>query len=201
MDEEKKQNCEINHDNHEDKSDTNTDENVDVNENSNEDENISFDTLKELKLEEKIQEQEKQIAVLKDEYIRVHADFENTKKRLEREKTTALEYANELFARDLLLVVDTLENALLQEIKKENEEIIKPYKTGVELTLDQLKKSFKKHNIEEISTKDGFDPNFHDALMKVESKEHESGDIVQVLQKGYKYKDRLLRATKVSIAK
>ena len=57
-----------------------------------------------------------------------------------------------------------------------------------------------KNGIERISTENGFDPNLHEAVMKVDSDEVESGEIVQVLQEGYKLKDRVLRATMVSIA-
>jgi molecular chaperone GrpE len=69
------------------------------------------------------------------------------------------------------------------------------------LTLDNFVKVFEKHHIKVVSHEDGFDPNYHDAVMQVESDEHESGEIVQVLQKGYTYKERLLRPAMVSVAK
>jgi thiamine transport system substrate-binding protein len=60
---------------------------------------------------------------------------------------------------------------------------------------------FEKHGIELVTVDNGFDPNFHEAVMKVDSDEHDEGEVVQVLQKGYKIKDRLLRSAMVSIAK
>lgn len=135
---------------------------------------------------------------LKEDYIRVYADFENTKKRLEKDKYQALEYAYEKIARDLLPIVDALEKALQSSKETSGAEGITQ---GLELTLDNLHKALAKHGIEGISCNEGFDPNFHDAIMQVPAEDKQDGDIVQVLQKGYKYKERVLRPAMVSIAK
>ena len=132
-----------------------------------------------------------------DKYLRVHADFENIKRRLEKEKTQAIAWANESFAGDLLTVIDSLDMA----IKIDDKEAFEDLKKGVELTKDNLIKAFEKHGIKEIGTEDGFDPNLHEAVMQVESKEHQEQDIVQVLQKGYSCRDKVIRATMVSICK
>ncbi|WP_026943637.1 nucleotide exchange factor GrpE [Helicobacter rodentium] len=147
-----------------------------------------------------------QIAELKEQYVRAYADFENTKKRLIRDKDQALEYAYEKIAKDLLPSLDTLEIALKSiqdsKVKGENqEEILDKIQEGIALTLDNLLKTLAKHGIEPILTEGGFDPNFHDAIMQVQSEEHESGEIVAEMQKGYKYKERVLRPSMVSIAK
>ncbi|RXJ98251.1 nucleotide exchange factor GrpE [Arcobacter sp. CECT 8986] len=139
-----------------------------------------------------------------DKYLRVHADFENIKKRLEKEKYQAIDYASEKFAKDLLAPIDTLEMALAAEENAKDldaQELLKKLKEGVELTIKNFYTVFEKHEITPIETDGEFDPNFHDAVMQVDSPEHEDGQIVQQLQKGYKYKERLLRPAMVSICK
>lgn len=178
-------------------------------------ENQAFDDSQEMSaLQEETTEEETeskealqaQIAELKEQYVRAYADFENTKKRLIRDKDQALEYAYEKIAKDLLPSLDTLEIALksIQDSKEKGEnqeEILDKIQEGIALTLDNLLKTLAKHGIEPILTEGGFDPNFHDAIMQVQSEEHESGEIVAEMQKGYKYKERVLRPSMVSIAK
>jgi len=139
----------------------------------------------------------------KDKYLRAHADFENTKKRIEREKQTALTYANESFARDLLSVLDTFENAIasIEKIDSANQESLEKIKEGMVLTYEQLLSVLKKHGVEEVACEGEFDHNLHQVVMQEESNKHKSGEIVKVLQKGYKLKDRLLRAAMVSTCK
>lgn len=139
----------------------------------------------------------------KDKLIRAHADFDNMQKRLEKEKNSAVIYANEAFARDLLSVIDTFENALVSMDKVEDggKEAIEKIKEGVLLTYDQLVGILKKHGVEEIACEGEFDPNFHQVVTQMESEDHTAGEIVQVLQKGYKLKDRLLRASMVATCK
>ena len=131
----------------------------------------------------------------KDKYVRAHADFENVKKRLERDKNQALEYAYEKIAKDLLPIIDTLDRA--KEAAKEHSAILE----GINLTQDNLLKALQKHGIEEISTSGEFDPNLHECIMQVQNEELKDGDIAQVLQKGYAYKERTLRPAMVAIVK
>jgi len=164
---------------------------------------VSSET-KELTAEDKIAQLESQLKESEDKYLRVHADFENIKKRLEKEKYQAIDYASEKFAKDLLAPIDTLEMALAaEEASKElpTEELLSKLKEGVELTIKNFYTAFEKHDISIVDTDGEFDPNFHDAVMQVDSPDHEDGQIVQRLQKGYKFKDRLLRPAMVSICK
>jgi molecular chaperone GrpE len=78
---------------------------------------------------------------------------------------------------------------------------VEKMKEGVFLTYEQLRKVLEKNYIKEISCKGAYDPNLHQAVMQVESDEHESGQIVQTLQKGYTIKDRVLRPSMVSTSK
>ncbi|NOQ29623.1 MAG: nucleotide exchange factor GrpE [Helicobacteraceae bacterium] len=138
---------------------------------------------------------------MNDKYARVHADFENVKKRLEREKYQALEYANEKFAKDLIPVLDALTMALKAgEAEAPAEELLASLKEGMELTMKQLLTALEKHGITEVSEDEPFDPNLHNAVQQMDSEEHESGQIVQTFQKAYKYKDRTLREGMVVIA-
>lgn len=139
-----------------------------------------------------------QNAELKDKYMRANAEFENIKKRMEKEKISALTYANESFAKDLLDVLDALEAAASIEA---NDEASTKFKEGVQNTLDLFMKKLEKHGVKLIETNDEFNPNLHEAMMNVDSPEHSSSQIVSVLQKGYQFNDRVIRPTKVSVAK
>jgi len=140
----------------------------------------------------------------KDKYLRAHADFENSKRRLEKDKMNAVSYANESFAKDILAVIDSFENAL-SSIDGANEdnssEVLANMKEGVNLTYEQLKKILEKNHIKEVDCSGEFDPEVHQAIMQVESDAHEVGDVVQVMQKGYTIKDRILRPAMVSTCK
>ena len=156
---------------------------------------------KEETLEDKIAKLEAQLKESEDKYLRVHADFENIKKRLEREKYQAIDYASEKFAKDLLAPIDSLEMALQSaNVNLDAAELLGKLKEGIELTIKNFNSTFEKHNISKIETDGEFDPNIHNAVMQVDSENHESGQIVQELQKGYMLKDRLLRPSMVSIA-
>ena len=158
-------------------------------------------TLDEETLESKIEKLEQQLKDCEDKYLRVHADFENIKKRLEKEKYQAIDYASEKFAKDLLAPIDSLEMALQSaSADLDAAELLGKLKEGIDLTIKNFNTTFEKHNISKIETDGEFDPNVHNAVMQVDSENHDSGQIVQVLQKGYMLKDRLLRPSMVSIA-
>ena len=141
------------------------------------------------------------LAVMQDKYARVHADFDNIKKRLEREKYQALEYAQEKFAKDLIPVVDSLEGAIsATKAEAEPEQLLEKLQEGVELTMKQLLSVLEKHGITQVSEDEPFDPNVHHAVQQMDSEEHESGEIVNTFQKGYKYKERTLRDAMVVLA-
>jgi molecular chaperone GrpE len=142
-------------------------------------------------------------AEYKDKYLRAHADFENSKRRLEKDKMNAVSYANESFAKDILAVMDSFENALasMDNSVEESSEMLANMKEGVNLTFEQLKKILEKNSIKEVDCEGEFNPEVHQAIMQVESDDHEVGDVVQVMQKGYTIKDRILRPAMVSTCK
>ena len=139
---------------------------------------------------------------LKDKYARVHADFDNIKKRLEREKYQAVDYANEKFARDLIPVIDALDMAIsaTKNADLATEDLLDKLKEGIELTMKQFLTTLEKHGVTAVSHEEEFDPNIHNAVQKVDSDQHESGAIVQTFQTGYRYKDRPLRDAMVVVA-
>ncbi len=142
-----------------------------------------------------------ELAALKDKYARVHADFDNIKKRLEREKYTAVEYSNERFAKDMIPVMDALQMALTSTATvTDPQEHLDKLNEGIELTLKQFTTSLEKHGITMVAHDEPFDPNIHNAVQAVDSDTVESGQIVQTFQTGYKYKNRPLREAMVIVA-
>ncbi len=155
--------------------------------------------------ERSCEELEKKLQECEEKYLRAYADFENMKKRLEKEKIQAIEYSLEKFAQDLLPVLDSLDMALAA-VNKDNlnaEEAVEELKKGIELTIEQFIKALNKNGIEVIEIEEGgeFNPHLHEAILQVEDAEKAAGQIVQTIQKGYKYKERILRPAKVSVAK
>ncbi len=142
-----------------------------------------------------------QLAEFQDKYARVHADFDNIKKRLEREKYSALEYANEKFAKDLIPVVDSLSMAIgATAIEADANVLLEKLKEGVELTMKQLLSVLEKHGVTAVDESEPFNPDIHNAVQRVDSDAHESGEIVNTFQKGFRYKERTLRDAMVVIA-
>jgi molecular chaperone GrpE len=144
------------------------------------------------------------VAQWEDKYLRAHADFENSKRLLMKDKTAAVSYANESFANDVLSVVDSFDAAIAMIDATETEEssdVLEKIKEGVNLTYTQLTKVLEKNGIKAVECEGEMNPDVHQAIMQVESEEKETGEIVQVLQKGYTIKERLLRPAMVSTAK
>ena len=139
-----------------------------------------------------------------DKFLRTHADFENSKRLLAKDKAAAVSYANESFANDMLSVVDSFESALATieaTNSEESSDVLDKIKEGLELTYAQLTKVLEKNGIKGVEVEGEFNPDVHQAIMQVESEDKKSGEIVQVLQKGYTIKERLLRPAMVSTAK
>ena len=146
-----------------------------------------------------IQKLQNELSEITDKFYRANADFENLKKRLEKEKDSAVAYASESFAKDLLPIIDALEEAA--KIDVEGHELADKIEVGVKQCLSLFKKTFEKYGIVPIATDAGFDPSVHNAISMIEAEGANSGDIVQVYQKGYMYKQRVLRAAMVVVAK
>ena len=176
----------------------NNTENENINENET---NVSEAEAEAEAVENELDLLQNELNELKDKYARVHADFDNIKKRLEREKYTAVEYANEKFAKDMIPVLDSLQMALKSaEADAAPEELIAKLKEGIELTLKQFITALEKHGVTMVSHDEPFDPNIHNAVQSIDHPEVESGQIVETFQTGYKYKERPLREAMVVVA-
>ncbi len=150
---------------------------------------------------EAILKQNEELKQKLDEALRAYAKCENDKKILKKEADAMVDYAYERFAKDLLPVVDSLELAIAHAKELENkEEAFDKLIEGVELTLKKMLDTFKNHGIEPVEHEE-FNPEYHQAIQHVQSEEHEEGDIVDVYQKGYTLKGKLIRPSMVTINK
>ena len=139
-----------------------------------------------------------ELAVSKNAYFKAYADTENLKKRLQSEAESTRKYRIQSFASEVLPVLDNLERALDVKVDDEN---IKNYAKGFEMIHSQLIHILKNEGVEEIDALDKpFDANYHNALMQEAKAGVESGIVIEVLQKGYMLKDRVLRAALVKVS-
>lgn len=140
-----------------------------------------------------------QAAELKDRLLRGQADWENSRKRILREKEDAVRYAGEALLEKLLPVLDNFEMGMKAA---ETATDAKSIAQGLEMVLKQFQQVLKDAGVETIdAVGQPFDPHRHEALGQHESDEHPEGHVVTQLRKGYKLKDRLLRAASVFVAK
>lgn len=146
-------------------------------------------------LRAKLEASERQIHELKDAQLRKLAEFENFKKRTEREKSDYFRFALADFFRDVLPVLDNFERALAHSDAGDDE-----YREGVTLIYRQLTDALKKRGLTEVATDGPFDPNIHEAVARDASEGRDPNEILQVLQKGYYLNDRLLRPAFVKVA-
>ena len=141
---------------------------------------------------------EGQVAKLKNAYAMAYADTENTRKRLTKEYENNMKYHIQSFALEILPVIDNCERALNVKAEDTNDE---NYRKAFEMVLKQLTSALKKEGVEEIEALDQeYDPNWMQAMMMETVEGVEPGRVTAVLQKGYKLKDRLLRAAMVKVS-
>lgn len=143
-----------------------------------------------------------EIEELKDKLIRTTAEIDNTRKRLEKARDEAKDYAITTFAKELLNVSDNLSRALAHKPANSDIEVTNII-AGVQMTKDELDKIFHKHHIEEIKPEIGsmFDYNLHNAISQIDNTEHAPNSVITLMQVGYKIKDRLLRPATVQVVK
>ena len=148
---------------------------------------------------DEIQELKDQAAAEKDRALRLSAEFENYKKRTQREINEFKKFANESIFRQLLSVVDNLERAIsaAQETSEESALF-----EGVKLTHKDMIKLFETFNVKPVKAeKEPFDPNFHQAVTQEENDKFPDNTVTTVLQKGYLLQDRLIRPAMVVVSK
>jgi len=134
-----------------------------------------------------------------DKMARLQADFENTRKRLEREKQDFIKFANEGIIIELLNVLDDLERTV--ELSESKHQDLPAFLKGVEMILAHLYEMLKEYGVKPIDAKGKlFDPNYHEALMQAENKELPEHTVMEELQKGYIMNDRVIRTAKVKVS-
>ncbi|NNK57849.1 MAG: nucleotide exchange factor GrpE [Desulfofustis sp.] len=153
--------------------------------------------------EELLEESRAEVVEWQDTALRAMAEFENYKKRMERERSTMLKYSGESIFRELLPVVDNLERAVEQGIVDgvEAEQNLQALLEGVELTLKSLQATLEKFEVKPIDAiGQPFDPTVQEALSMEVSASVPANHVVREFEKGYHYKDRLLRAARVIVS-
>lgn len=148
-------------------------------------------------MEEKLVAKNSEFEELNARYTRLQADFVNFRKRTEKEKESLYAYASEEIISQMLQVIDNFERALASMEDKENS-----FFKGMEMIYAQLVKVLSDNGLEEIKALgEKFDPNYHHAVVQEESKEHDEDTIIEVFQKGYKIKEKVIRPSMVKVAK
>ena len=143
-----------------------------------------------------LEEKDNLLKEKEERYLRMYAEFENYKKRTEKEKQNTALYAKADVVEMLLPVIDSMENAIVIETADEN------LKQGISLMFEQIRIFLEKNGVEEIGkVGEEFNPELHDAISIQEVENANSGEIISVFRKGYKIKDRIIRHAMVIVAK
>jgi len=135
-----------------------------------------------------------------EKLLRIQADFENTRKRMERDRQDFIKFANEGIIVELLNILDDLERTV--ELAQAHTQGLSNFLKGVEMILAHLYDLLKKHGVRPMEAEGKiFDPNYHEALIQEENKDLPEHTIIEELQKGYLLNDRVIRTSKVKVSK
>ena len=154
---------------------------------------------KEHKKDKKLEELQNEINALKDKNMRIAAEMVNTLRRKDEETNRLLKYSNESLITELLPVIDHFERALNVDATSND---IESYQKGMTMIYNSLKNILEKFEVKEIEAIDKeFDPSFHQAVMQEEKEGTKENIVIEVLQKGYTYKDKVIRPAMVKVSK
>lgn len=149
-------------------------------------------------LREFLEAKEKEAKDNYDRYLRAVAELDNYKKRAAREKADTIKYGKEEIIKDILPFLDSLDRAIEHASGSDAE----TFKKGILLMQEQLLCCLKKHGVERIECAGAnFDPNVHEALMQIDSADHQNNQIVSEMEKGYLLNGRLIRPSRVCVCK
>ncbi|WP_019894130.1 nucleotide exchange factor GrpE [Hydrogenovibrio halophilus] len=154
-------------------------------------------------LQEMLDDARKEADSHKDLAVRTLADMENLKRRTRKDVEEAHKFGLEKFVTELLSVVDSMEMGLEAAKKAEQEqgEGVTPLVEGMEMTFKQMLDVLDKFHVERLDPKgETFDPQLHEAMTMMPSEDHDSNTVVEVVQKGYRLNERLVRAARVVVA-
>ncbi len=155
-------------------------------------------------LQAQLKDAEERAATHHDKLVRMMAEFDNYRKRIERDKASAIAFANEQLLKEMMLVLDHLDEALARvPTGEECPAVMRPFAEGVELTFRQFLHVLKKYGLEEVPAEVGapFDPSMHEAVGRADAEGMASNSIVLRQRRGYALHGRLLRAALVMVAK
>lgn len=149
--------------------------------------------------DEEIAKLQKELQEWKDSYVRKVAEFENAKKRMEREKEEFSKYASEKIITKMIEIIDNMERAMQSATaNKDFDNLAK----GIEMTLNQAHNVLKNEGLEPLEAKGKeFNPYEHHAMMQEDTEEHPDNTVIEEFQKGYKLKDKVIRPALVKVAK
>lgn len=154
---------------------------------------------KEHKKDKKLEELQNEVNTLKDKNMRIAAEMVNTLRRKDEETNRLLKYSNESLITELLPVIDNFERALNVDATSND---IESYQKGMTMIYNSLKNILEKFEVKEIESIDKeFDPSFHQAVMQEEKEGTKENIVIEVLQKGYTYKDKVIRPAMVKVSK
>ena len=154
---------------------------------------------KEHKKDKKLEELQNEVNTLKDKNMRIAAEMVNTLRRKDEETNRLLKYSNESLITELLPVIDNFERALNVDATSND---IESYQKGMTMIYNSLKNILEKFEVKEIEAIDKeFDPSFHQAVMQEETEGTKENIVIEVLQKGYTYKDKVIRPAMVKVSK
>ena len=154
---------------------------------------------KEHKKDKKLEELQNEINALKDKNMRIAAEMVNTLRRKDEETNRLIKYSNESLITELLPVIDNFERALNVDAASND---IESYQKGMTMIYNSLKNILEKFEVKEIEAIDKeFDPSYHQAVMQEEKEGTKENIVIEVLQKGYTYKDKVIRPAMVKVSK
>ena len=166
---------------------------------NNNDESVVDEKILQVKADE-YQKIVEEAAAYKDKFVRLFAEFDNARKRHERERAELIKYAHEEVIVELLGIVDDLDRSIEAVKKKVGAD--DPLVKGIDMVANRMHELLKKYDVKPMDVVGKvFDPHSHEVLMQIESVDHPDGTVVQEFQKGYTLGDRVVRTAKVKVAK
>lgn len=143
---------------------------------------------------------QEQVSEWREKYLHLNADFQNYKRRQDKERGLWMHGAQAQVFKDLLTILGDFDRALAQPVHKDSDQASENWRVGFEMIRASFYKMLAKFEVTEIMQCTDFDPEIHEAIALVPSADHASGSIVDVVEKGFMFKGQVLRPAKVTVA-
>ena len=185
------------------KNKNNSEENIAQEENTAQDDNLNLQDNEQNSVEETNEQQVQEDKVdeaeeWKQKYLYTLAELENFRKRVAKERSELIKYGARDVFYDLLEITDNFGRVIEADKKESDPKVIVQ---GIEMIYNQLLKLLQRYEVKPIEAKNKeFDPNVHEAMQKIPTNEHKPGTVIAEMQKGYKYRDKILRPARVVVA-